>query len=313
MLPHTSYIICCTPRSGSWLLSETLEGMKIAGRPKEYFMREHEQIWSQRWNVLRYADYLTRVLEAGTTHNGVFGVKAHWYQFADLPAKIHQLPGYEAIPTPDALARLFPNLRYIWLTRQDKVRQAVSYSRALQTKAWWEIDGLIDKTTCIPPIIDEPDAPPKTAKFDAAQIGRLLKLLEAHDAAWEGYFVRGHITPLVVTYEDLSGAYEATIKRICAELEISMPEHLMLRAPRLKKQADTQSEQWVRCYQESLQTYSDTDNTGQVAGRRIINGRREAQPPNAKCDIVRSLESWRLHSFHSREYVAAIERCDTGS
>lgn len=274
MRPHTSYIICCTPRSGSWLLSETLEGTGIAGRPKEYFMREHEQIWSQRWGVSHYPDYLTRVLEAGTTPNGVFGVKAHWYQFADVPAKLRQLPGYKAVATPDALAQLLPNLRYIWLTRQDKVRQAISYAQALQTKAWWKIDGPIDKTTCIPPIIEEPNAPPKTAQFDATEIGRLLKLLKAHDAAWERYFVREGITPLVIAYEDLAEAYESTIRRILRHLNISTPERLVLSEPRLKKQADSQSEQWVRRYRESQQALADIDHAGQEAAGHTVNGTR---------------------------------------
>src|SRR5205823_4062494 len=37
MLPHTSYLVCATPRSGSTLLCEALNNTGLAGHPQEYF------------------------------------------------------------------------------------------------------------------------------------------------------------------------------------------------------------------------------------------------------------------------------------
>ena len=37
---------------------------------------------------------------------------------------------------PELLARAFPGLRYVQITREDKVRQAVSLWKAVQTQAW---------------------------------------------------------------------------------------------------------------------------------------------------------------------------------
>lgn len=254
-------------------------------------MREHEQIWCQRWGISHYADYLRRMLEVGTTPNGVFGMKAHWYQFAEVSDKLRQIPDYRTVSKADALARLLPNLRYVWLTRRDKVRQAVSYARALQTKDWWEIDGPIDKTTCIPPIVEELDAPPKIAQFDAVGIDRLLKLLKTHDAAWEQYFVQEHITPVVVTYEDLAEAYNSTIRRILQELGIAFSEPLILNAPRLKKQADGQSEQWVRRYQESQQANMDINHVSRKTGRRNVE---EASATGSQIQYVSLCVQWDL-------------------
>src|SRR3712207_7561541 len=35
--PEASYLICATPRSGSTMLCDALEGTEIAGRPAEHF------------------------------------------------------------------------------------------------------------------------------------------------------------------------------------------------------------------------------------------------------------------------------------
>ncbi|MBA2364790.1 MAG: hypothetical protein H0V86_14810, partial [Chloroflexia bacterium] len=42
MHPHTSYLICGTPRSGSFLLCEALKNTGLAGMPEEYFWRGDE-------------------------------------------------------------------------------------------------------------------------------------------------------------------------------------------------------------------------------------------------------------------------------
>src|SRR5438034_10894991 len=73
-----SYFICSTPRSGSWLLASMLEQSRVAGRPREYFWRETEADLRHRWGASSFREYLRRVLEEGSTPNGVFGAKMMW-------------------------------------------------------------------------------------------------------------------------------------------------------------------------------------------------------------------------------------------
>jgi LPS sulfotransferase NodH len=49
MRPHTSYLVCATPRSGSFLLCEALKNTALAGQPEEYFWRDDEPAWKERW------------------------------------------------------------------------------------------------------------------------------------------------------------------------------------------------------------------------------------------------------------------------
>jgi LPS sulfotransferase NodH len=244
MRPHMSYLICCNPRTGSWLLSEGLYRTGIAGRPQEYFVGVYEQVCFERWGVSTYAEYLDKVIEVGTTPNGVFGAKAHWDQFKELPPRLRQLPGSEEMAMPELMSRLFPNLHYIWITRRDRVRQAISYHKANQTDRWSNIDGLKYPET-------------KDPTFNFERIDFLLKLIVANEAAWQQYFNESGVKPLVVVYEELEQAYEATIRQALLDLHITLPANLVITKPRLKKQADLITEEWVQRYQDLKKAQSE--------------------------------------------------------
>ncbi len=237
MRPHTSYLICATPRTGSYLLCEALRNTQIAGRPTEFFSQYNEPIWTQRWGVSSYDDYIVRVLLAGTTPNGVFGGKIVWHQFEKFIPKLRQLPGLAQMPTPALLQSIFPNLHYIWLTRKDKLRQAISYSKALQTGIW--------------SVKDKPSTPGKAPAFDMEVIERLLRKIEAGEAAWKEYFKKNELRPLELVYEELVHSheqYEQIVHRVLHFLGIPVPAGLTIPEPRYKKQADDTSEEWVRQY-----------------------------------------------------------------
>ena len=131
-----SYFICCSPRTGSFLLAEALESTQIAGRPREYFDWKHEKDWIDRFNIAANTEYFEKILSEGTTPNGVFGAKVHWYQFVHLTSKLRMIQAY-GLSERELLRHTFPDLRYVFLTRRDKVRQAVSYYRATHTDVWW--------------------------------------------------------------------------------------------------------------------------------------------------------------------------------
>ena len=57
------------------------------------------------------------------------------------------------------------------------------------------------------------------------------------------YFQECGVKPLVVVYEELVQAFEATTRRLLQELHIPLPADLVIPEPRLKKQADPLSEE----------------------------------------------------------------------
>jgi LPS sulfotransferase NodH len=237
MRPHTSYFICCTPRTGSWLLAEALQFLGIAGKPGEFFDQEREREWFELLGVSSYTDFLDKVLEYGTTPNGVFGAKVHWVEFKCLPTRLKNFPSFSEMAIHEMISELFPNLHYIWLTRRDKVRQAISYYKANLTDNWFWIDG-------------QEYFEIETPSYDFKTIDIMLKMLVKNDASWQQYFHESGIEPKIVVYEELEQAYDATIRKLLQDLHIPLPADLVIPKPRLKKQADQLTEEWVQRFHD---------------------------------------------------------------
>jgi trehalose 2-sulfotransferase len=232
----SSYLICTTPRSGSALLCAALAGTGVAGCPEEYFYEKSEPEWARKWGLgsHSYAEYLEAVLEHGSTPNGVFGVKMMWSLLDRFACEIRQIPGYAGLELPGLLSAVFPNLRYVWLKRQDKVAQAVSHWKAIQTGVWHTAEG-------------EGQVPTKVPEYDFEAIDHLVREAEAHDAAWQQYFVDNDIEPFTVVYETFVETYEETVCDVLAFLSISASK-VSPAGPRTIKQADDVSVEWIKRY-----------------------------------------------------------------
>ena len=218
MTPRLSYLVCATPRSGSTLLCRALDETGVAGHPEEYFealrqsglpRRPREYFDPDRhaniverlafrempdgrgrpnalWHPDTYDRYLAWALREGTTPNGVFGAKLMWGYLGDFAQLLRGIDGMAGLTIPDLLERAFPGLRYIQITRQDKVRQAVSLWKAVQTQAWKREPG-------------EDGRPELEPVFSFRAINYLVRLLTAHDASWDAYFLGLGYDPLKIT------------------------------------------------------------------------------------------------------------------
>jgi LPS sulfotransferase NodH len=253
-----------TPRSGSYLLCEALINTHLAGRPTEYFGPWQTKVQMKTWGVPHYAACLTRILEEGTTSNGVFGAKIIW-QFAEsFLDHLQDLPGYEKVPMPQLLATIFPRLSYIWITRRDKVRQAVSYWKAIQTDAWIGLEEgqhlarIADQQNIFPTKASLESQNPrrgekKEAYFDFKAIERLRRDLEQDEVEMQQYFTACGVQPFKVVYEDFVDRYEQTAFQILEYLHIPVLKQLVFAERVLKKQANHQSEEWVQRYNQMKQ------------------------------------------------------------
>ncbi len=273
-----SYLVCATPRSGSTLLCHELNRTGVAGHPEEYFealhrsglpRRPHEYFDPERhaniverlayrempdraakpnplWHPQTYDRYLAWALSEGTTPNGVFGAKLMWGYLGDFAQLLRGIEGMGARPLPELLARAFPGLRYVQITRQDKVRQAVSLWKAVQTQAWKREPG-------------EQVAGVVEPVFSFRAINYLVRELTAHDASWDAYFLGLGYEPLKVTYEELAQDTEGVVRSVLEHLGIPVPETLTPATPRLSVQADQVSEEWVRRVHAHLAALEDPE------------------------------------------------------
>jgi len=265
--PADSYLICTTPRSGSTLLCELLEGTGIAGRPDEYFQqlrstgqpmtprdyldgvaadllppldgharRLEEHVLYDPGRFAGFSEYVAWVKDRATTDNGVCGVKIMWPYVAGLVDRLSALAPAGGDSSPHAvLSQAFPGLRYVWLRRMDKVRQAVSLWRAIQTWHWREDAAGASG--------EKPPAPPLRYSFEA--IDHLRRRLIASDRAWETYFEAIEVEPLTLTYEELIPAMHENVARMLRHIGVGYRFAARCGAPRTARQSDDVSEQWV--------------------------------------------------------------------
>ena len=216
----------------------------LAGWPEEYFWRDDEPFWSEQWNVSTYADYLDKAIEQGSTSNGVFGAKVMMGggYFEHFVSNLAQLPEYKDgdMSVPELVSRTFPNLHYVWVTRRNKVRQAVSWLKAIQTGIWAWTE-------------DEPPALEREPEFKFEAIDHLVQEIVMREASWQEYFAAGGIGPSVVVYENLIPAYEETAMRVLEYLGIPVHPDLVFGERKMRKQADEVSEEWVMRYRDMKQ------------------------------------------------------------
>jgi LPS sulfotransferase NodH len=212
-----SYIICSTPRSGSYLLSELLWNTGLAGAPEEFFHPDKMPHLMRRWGVSGFDEYLQALLAHKTSANGVFGAKVHWGQYQPVVG--------ERDPTG-----LFPSTCFIHISREDRLRQAVSWVRAMQTLRWKSSEG--------------GRAQPEL-RFDAEDIRAKLQRLDGDEARWRALFERHAIEPHEVVYERLAERPDEVVREVLEFAGIDVPGALPPAQPRLRRQSDAISDEWV--------------------------------------------------------------------
>jgi LPS sulfotransferase NodH len=257
------YLVCATQRSGSTLFCQLLKETGVAGRPEEFFeamrdsgrpphpshfleglprtglgLRDDPRApeapdYSSLEGIGDYREHLDRTFARGTTDNGVFGAKLMFNQLPELQALAGELPEFAGLGYGELLQRLFDRPLYIWVSRGDKVRQAVSLWKALQTRSWRQ-----DET---------PDDVPEPEYFFEG-IDHLVRRFEAEDRGWQEFFSAHAIVPLSISYEDdLERDPDGTVRRALAWIGVTAPEGWTAGQP-LARQADRTSDDWVAAY-----------------------------------------------------------------
>jgi LPS sulfotransferase NodH len=272
-------IICTAPRTGSSLLAEGMKASGCLGLPAEYFdiHARNQDYWIQRLGIPSPADYLERVIAAGSTPNGMFGLKLHWHQ---IPALLDAFaratltdPARAGEKSLDEwLNSRFLSSHYLWLRRRNKVAQGISYYRATETNVWRAPRSVQDQS----------GAGVRAVDFDFAAIDRSVQMVEAFDQQWLAFFNKRKIRALVLVYEDLVANYQRTLRGVC-EFAGAAGNPLSIEKISLEKQADALSQEWEREYRRLKGGTAAAKDADQVPVRprraQVTSGRRLVEAP----------------------------------
>ncbi len=255
-----SYLVCATQRSGSTLLCELLKGTEVAGVPDEFFEalrstglpRQPRQYFEdpgvadiaellpptdpgRAERFREFEGWFAYALQRGTTSNGVFGAKMMWNYFDAFRARVKELPGLEDMTFNQALDVIFPRLRIVFVRRRDKVAQAVSLWKAIQTQQW---RNEAERSTGELPV-----------DYHCRALKHLVDELHRWDARWEDWFHATGREPVRVIYEEFVDTRAATVGRVLDALHIHPRELEGDKGP-MTRQADNESNGWVERFRQ---------------------------------------------------------------
>jgi LPS sulfotransferase NodH len=283
-MPSRGYLLCCVERTGSTLLANALTGTGVAGRPLEYFNPfEREKTWMR--DILgdsTLVDGFSKVLVAGTTPNGLFGVKVHSIHFKHLGMRVdgtwndsHRAMlrgGLTGGPMHQLLRSRLPNLlpqaaayELLWSRFSNLRSHATAFaflrSRLPDLRVIWlrrknmvaraVSDFRARKTGIWYQPLSKGDAAPveHVDEFDLAEIHNLYCVGGFHQELLQQFFREQAISPHCVVYEELVADYESTVRGVLGFLGVTS-QQTVIPQPRSLKQSDAISEEWEERYRK---------------------------------------------------------------
>ena len=195
-----AYVICTTPRSGSWLLCRQLVNAGI-GVPSEYFGIDHVNALYSRLGVdpRDTHAYVKALRERRTTPNGVFGTKLLWPQFADRRAGLKP--------------ELLRDSRLVYLNRRDLAPQVVSLHLSIVTGRW----DFTEATS--------PNRRDDIAIGDLAHLAACEALLAQQHRAWRELFEGQRLRVETMAYEDIVADQAGAVERVATLVGLAPSEY----------------------------------------------------------------------------------------
>ena len=192
-----TYLIASSGRTGSHYLAHMLFQTMQLGSPFEYLKPTHLNRWKNLLEKTDNTGVFTELMLRRTSPSGWFGLKAHWPQFAPVASNSEFME--------------FMNIqKYIRISRQDIVAQAVSFVIARQTKAWISFHSAVN-----------------TATYDYSEITCAIEDLRTQESNWDRFLSSVNADIIEVEYESLIDSPEQTLLYICEAFKLDV-SHLPL-------------------------------------------------------------------------------------
>ena len=225
--PTRRYVICCTHRSGSNLLSEALYRTGLAGDPMEYLNRGFLQEYAKdrgSWNFT-FADLMSDMQGRRTSPNGVFGLNVKFDQMQIM---------FRRVPNP--LVQMLKRADYVlFLYREDRVQQAISAWKGQMRdtfNVYAEEQSDQDAEEMQPTQTDE-------VPFDPLAISQRLTNTLRMERQWQQLFRNQAIPVEHLTYEQLTADYRGSVRHILDQLGVEADEGDIPDQPTIKMRDET--------------------------------------------------------------------------
>ena len=247
-IPEKSYLVLFSPRSGSTLLSNCLEKIGF-GRPIEAFNSHLNFRKSLNWEI-DFSDpheYFKKAFSYQTL-NGVMGMKLSFIQFKLFLENARKLLSglTEEFDDSEIVEIFFHEVKYIFIQRRKKVKQAISLAKGIQNGIWFEEEGQDSeyKKYLLPTV------------YDRDQIEYCFDTSLTNDIFWQHYLRKNNLSALNIYYEDLDSNFIEQMSKVYEFLNIEDKEII---APQLRKQSNKQSEDWESRFISQTSWFKDPE------------------------------------------------------
>lgn len=191
-----NYIICFTARSGSTMLCSILKKTGLLGTPEEFINpRGVMQSYLKQYPALDTLQYFDLLRRDQVSPNGVFGMKTSF-------------PDFEPLLDQGIVAKLLSPVKFIYLTRQDVILQAISAYVARRSGRWHNIKNQSNGQSVFQDI-----------EYEETEILKLVDKFILERLKWEKFFTLYSIEPLRITYESVVKNPNNNVKNICAFMD----------------------------------------------------------------------------------------------
>jgi LPS sulfotransferase NodH len=157
----------------------------------------------------------------------LLGSKMMWNDFDWLRSSFRPVSGTDA--GLEFMRTTFPEAQFVWLRRADKVRQGISWWRAVVTDQW----------------ALRPEQEAGQPAPDVEQTVQFVRFAERCEDGWRQWFAATGIQPCEVVYEDLARDRLAVANRVLGFLRLPRLDAGDLPPARYRKQADAATERYV--------------------------------------------------------------------
>lgn len=221
--PQLTFQIATTARTGSTLLAMDLWRSGLAA-PFEYLNRPYMGQLMTRLDSQDFETYWPRLQRLRSDRRGIFGVKIFFPHFNlwDVQTEIFSegvLPQFT-----------------IFLDREDKVAQAVSLSRAVQTQAWAK--GAVAQ---------------RAPQYNFEHIHARLEAMAQQEADWHAFFRRTGTTPLTLSYEAYLADRQGACERVANHLSVPLIPFKGAQPPTVESQSDELNAEWIALFRRDLE------------------------------------------------------------
>lgn len=197
-------MVCMTPRSGSHYFGSLLRdnGLGLAHEHFRYTGGQIEETVAEH-GLTSFEDFVRHVIDSNTAPGPVFSSKVDWMQFMPL----YYLGAYD---------HYLSAARYIYLSRRDRLNQAIS--RYIATESRYFHTTYSEHRQAVADVC-------YSYEGIEAHLEHLLKM----ETVWENFFLSENIRPLRIFYEDLATGAEAVMKSVFAYLGRPEPDKIVVK------------------------------------------------------------------------------------